>query len=50
MELDTGATVSVMSEQQWRTLFTESKPLRQYKGKRLRGYSGYEVQVMDKSQ
>ena len=50
MELDTGATVSVMSEQHWKTLFTESKPLRQYEGKPLWGYSGYKVQVMDKSQ
>ena len=32
MELDTGAAVSVMSEQQWKTLFTESKPLRPYEG------------------
>ena len=50
MELDTGATISVMSEQQWKTLFTESKPLSQYEGKPLQGYSGYEVQVMDKLQ
>ena len=46
MELDTGAAVSVMSEQQWKTLFTESKPLRPYEGKPLWGYSGHEVQVI----
>ena len=46
MELDTGAAVSVMSEQQWKTSFTESKPLRPYGGKPLWGYSGHEVQVI----
>ena len=30
MELDTCAAISVMSEQQWKTLFTESKPIRPY--------------------
>ena len=46
MELDTGAAVSVMSEQQWKATFAESKPLNPYKGKPLHGYSGHEVQVI----
>ena len=46
MELDTGAAVSVMSEQQWKEIFTETKPLKPYTGKPLHGYSGDEVQVM----
>ena len=37
MELDTGAAVSIILEQQWKILFTESKPLRPYEGKSLRG-------------
>ena len=41
MELDTGVTVFVMSEQQWK-----SKPLRPYEGKPLRGYSGHEVHAI----
>ena len=35
MELDTGAAVLVMSEQQWKETFTESKPLEPYTGKPL---------------
>ena len=46
MELDTGAAVSVMSEQQWKETFTETKPLEPYTGKPLHGYSGHEVQVV----
>jgi len=45
MELDTGAAVSVMSEQQWETL-TNGKPVEPYQGKPLRGYSGHEVKVV----
>ena len=45
MELDTGAAVSVMSEQQWETL-TNGKPVEPYQGKLLRGYSGHEVKVV----
>ena len=37
MELDTGAAVSVISEQEWNRLFT-STPLEQYVGGPLRGY------------
>ena len=36
IELDTGAAISVMSEQQWKTLFTEDKPLRPYEGNHYR--------------
>ena len=46
MGLDTGIAVSVMSKQQWKTLFTESKPLRLYEGKLLRGYLGHGVHVI----
>ena len=46
MELDTGIAVSVMSKQQWKTLFTESKPLRPYEGKSLRGYLGHKVHII----
>jgi len=46
MELDTGAAVSVMSEQQWKETFTKTKPLNPYRGKPLHGYSGQEVQVV----
>jgi len=41
--LDTGAAVSVMSEQQLKATFAESKLLNPYKGKPLHGYSGHEV-------
>lgn len=46
IELDTGAAVSVMSEQQWNETFTEKKPLKLYTGKPLHGYSSHEVQVV----
>ena len=46
MKLDTGATVSVMSEQQWKETFTKNKPLKPYIGKPLHGYSGQEVQMV----
>ena len=46
MELDTGAAVSVMYDQQWKQMFGETVALELYKGKPLQGYSGYEVQVI----
>ena len=46
MELDTGAAVSVMCDQQWKQVFGETVALELYKGKPLQGYSGYEVQVI----
>ena len=45
MELDTGAAVSVMSEQQWKAL-TNGEPVKPYQDKPLRGYSGHEVRVV----
>ena len=45
MKLDTGAMVSVMSEHQWKTL-TSGEPVKPYRGKPLRGYSGHEVKVV----
>ena len=44
MELDTGAAVSVISEQEWNHLFP-STPLEQYVGAPLRGYSGQQLEV-----
>ena len=46
MELDTGAAVSVMSEQQWKEPFTKNKLLKPHIGKPLHGYSCHEVQVV----
>ena len=45
LELDTGAAVSVMSEQQWK-IMTKSEPVKPYQGRPLRGYSGHEVKVV----
>jgi len=39
MELDTGVAISVMSEQQWNSLFPEAETLPPYMGQPLRGYS-----------
>ena len=50
MELDTGAAVSVMSDQQWKRMFGETAALEPYKGKKLQGYSGHEVQVIGQAQ
>ena len=44
MELDMGAAVSVISEQQWNQLFP-NRPLESYTGSPLRGYSGQQLQV-----
>ena len=46
MELDTGAAVSVMCDQQWKRMFGETVVLELYKEKPLQGYSGHEVQVI----
>jgi len=46
MELGAGATVSVMSEQQWESMFDKTKTLEPYKGRPLQGYSGQELQVV----
>jgi len=44
MELDTGAAVSVVSEQEWNQLFPAMK-LDVYAGSPLRGYSGHRLEV-----
>ena len=44
MELDTGAAVSVVSEQEWNRLFPTMK-LDEYVGCPLRGYSGHKLEV-----
>ena len=44
MELDTGAAVSVISEQEWNQLFTSTQ-LERYVGGPLRGYSGQQLEV-----
>ena len=44
MELDTGAAVSVVSEQEWNQLFPAVK-LDEYVGSPLRGYSGHRLEV-----
>lgn len=46
MELDTGTAVSVMSEQQWESVFGKTKTLEPYEGRPLQGYSGHELQVV----
>ena len=46
MELDTGAAVSVMLEQQWKSVFGKTKTLESYEGRPLQGYSGHELQVV----
>ena len=45
MELDTGATVSVISEQEWTQLFPATSNLKPYTGKPLRGYSGKQLDI-----
>ena len=40
-----GATVSVISETEWHTLFKDTIPLEPYTGPLLRGYSGYQLEV-----
>ena len=45
MELDAGAAVSVMSDQQWESIFGKTKTLEPYEGKPLQGYAGQELQV-----
>ena len=44
MELDTGAAVSVVSEQEWNELFPKTQ-LDCYGGGSLRGYSGQQLDV-----
>ena len=39
----TGAAISVMSEQQWNTLFPEAETLPPYTGQPMRGYSGHQL-------
>ena len=50
MELDTGAAVSVMSDQQWKRMFEDTRALEPYRGKPLQGYAGHEVQVIGQVQ
>ena len=45
MELDTGATVSVISEHDWKQLFEDTVLLEPYTGPPLRGYSGHQLEV-----
>ena len=45
MELDTGATVSVISETDWRRLIGDTVLLEPYTGPLLRGYSGHHLEV-----
>ena len=45
MELDTGATVSVISEHEWKKLFSDTNELKLYIGKPLRGYSGKHLDI-----
>ena len=45
MELDTGATVSVISEHEWKNLFSDTNKLKPYIGKPLRGYSGKQLDI-----
>lgn len=45
MELDTGATVSVISEMEWHSLFESTVQLEPYTGPVLRGYSGHQLDV-----
>lgn len=45
MELDTGATVLVMSETQWHSLFKDTVQLEPYTGPVLCGYSGHQLEV-----
>ena len=45
MELDTGATVSVISEHEWNQLFPVTNNLQPYTGKPLRGYSGKQLDI-----
>ena len=44
MEIDTGSAVSLLSEQQWCSLFPKIK-LQQYTGKPLRSYTGDAIEV-----
>ena len=45
MELDTGATVSVISEHEWNQLFPVTNNLQPYTGKPIRGYSGKKLDI-----
>ena len=45
MELDTGATVSGISESEWNQLFPDTNDLKPYTGKPLHGYSGHRLDI-----
>jgi len=45
MELDTGATISVISEYEWKKLFLHTSIVTPYVGKPLRGYSGQQLET-----
>ena len=49
MELDTGAAVSVISDQHWK-MFGKTVVLEPYKRKQLQGYSEHEVKVVGQAQ
>jgi len=44
MELDTGATISVISEYEWKKLFPQTSIVTPYVGKPLCGYSGQQLE------
>jgi len=45
MEVDTGAAISVMSEQQWKIMMN-GEPIKPCHGRPLRGYLDHEVKVV----
>ena len=49
MELDTGATVSVISEHEWNQLFPVTNNLQPYTGKPLRGYSEKQLDIAEQA-
>ena len=48
--MEVGAAISVMSDQQWKRMFEDTRALEPYKGKPLQGYAGHEVQVIGQVQ
>ena len=46
MELDTGAAVSVISNQQWRGIFDDTRALEAHQVNPLQGHAGHKVQVI----
>ena len=44
--MELGAAISVISEQQWNSLFPDTGALPPYTGQPLRGYSGHQLEVV----